>query len=252
MQNIAIIIQARLGSTRLSNKMILPFWNGKSIFELLLSKLNENFENIPIILATSTNSENDILESIAKKNGLLVFRGDENDVLQRFISACDFFKIKHCIRVCADNPFLDVKELKNILDFAENNTSFDYINFNVNNIPSIKTHFGFWTEYVTLAALKKVNTLTKEKLYHEHVTNYIYENPEKFQIYFLSPNMNVIGRTDIRMTLDTIVDFQVLSELYGILSEKYVDFGIDEIISFLDNNSQYSTIMNVQMKNNVK
>jgi len=78
MDNIGFIIQARLGSTRLPSKLTIPFWNDSSIFDLLIEKLKSNFSDIPLILATSTNQENDVLEKIALDRGLLVFRGDEN------------------------------------------------------------------------------------------------------------------------------------------------------------------------------
>ena len=89
---LAFIVQARVGSTRLPNKIILPFFKGKSILELLISKL-KNVEGAKVILATSTNKENDLLEQIARQNGVFCFRGSENDVIQRFIDAADEYGV---------------------------------------------------------------------------------------------------------------------------------------------------------------
>lgn len=250
--NVAFIIQARLGSTRLPNKIIIPFYNEYSIFDILIEKLTSNFKNISIILATSKSKENDILERIAQNNKKIsVFRGDEEDVLKRFIDAADYYNVNRIIRICADNPFLDVVELQRIISFTENN-NYDYVSFNVEGTPSIKTHFGFWTEFVTLDALKKINTITTLPLYHEHVTNFIYENPEEFKIYFLEPNQAVFGREDIRMTLDTEKDFKILSEIYKVLNKKYNKAGISEIIRFLDKNPNYKNLMTEQIKMNIK
>lgn len=249
--NITFIIQARLGSTRLPNKIIIPFYNEYSIFDILIEKLTSNFKNISIILATSRNKENDILEQIAQNNKISVFRGDEEDVLKRFIDAADYYNANRIIRICADNPFLDVAELQRIISFTENN-NYDYVSFNVEDTPSIKTHFGFWTEFVTLDALKKINNITTLPLYHEHVTNFIYENPEKFKIYFLEPNQDVFGREDIRMTLDTEKDFKILSEIYKVLNKKHNKVGISEIIQFLDKNPNYKNLMTEQIKMNIK
>ncbi|MDR1738690.1 MAG: glycosyltransferase family protein [Candidatus Symbiothrix sp.] len=248
---LSFIIQARMGSTRLPSKILLPFYQDKSIFDLLLEKLQSHFQNIPIILATSENKENDFLEEKAKQKGISVFRGNETDVLSRFIAAAKSFNCQKIIRICSDNPFLDVSELQKLVDFSENN-DYDYVSFLVDGKPSIKTHFGFWAEYVTLEALEQVNTLTKMPLYHEHVTNYIYENPDIFSIHFLNPNRKVLGRDDIRMTLDTHQDFEILSEIYEILSEKNVSLGISQIIDFLDNNPDYKTRMTQQIKQNTK
>lgn len=247
------MLQARVGSTRLPQKMTLPFFEDKTILELIIIKLQQNFPDVPIVLATSALQENDILEEIAKGLHCMVFRGSENDVLQRFIDAAEEFQFDRIIRICADNPFLDVSEMQNVIRFAENNPSFDYVSFTVNGSPSIKTHFGFWTEYVTLQALKKVNLATKDSFYHEHVTNYIYGHEALFQIKFIAANSILQGRNDIRMTLDTAVDFTALSEIYLKLNQRYGNtFGIKEIISFLDENEQYKIIMTNQIIENSK
>lgn len=247
------MLQARVGSTRLPQKMLLPFFEGKTILELIIGKLQQNFPEVPIVLATSALHENDVLEEIAKRLDCMVFRGSENDVLQRFIDAAETFGFHRIIRVCADNPFLDVAELQNLIRTAENKATFDYISFTINASPSIKTHFGFWTEYVTLQALKKVNSATEEPFYHEHVTNYIYGNSDLFQIKFLTANSVLEGRNDIRMTLDTAEDFNTLSAIYSTLNERYnTGFGINEIVSFLDENEQYKTIMKHQIAENSK
>jgi spore coat polysaccharide biosynthesis protein SpsF len=250
MNDTGFIIQARIGSTRLPSKIILPFFEEKSIFDLLIEKLQINF-SIPIVLATSENSENDVLEDVALKKGILVYRGSENDVLLRFINAANKFNFNRIIRICSDNPFLDTDELHRLVNFIINN-DYDYVSFDIDGKPCIKTHFGFWTEYVTLEALEKANKLTSLLLYHEHVTNFVYENPDKFNIHFLQPSEKVFGRNDIRMTLDTEQDFKMLSEIYKILYYKRKKLGINEIIAFLDENPEYKNAMITQIKNNTK
>lgn len=106
MNEAKIIIQARTGSTRLPQKMILPFYESEGIFSLILKRLTSIIDKNNIILATSTNENNDVLTDIAKEYGVNYFRGSENDVLQRFIDAANEFNAKKIIRVCADNPFL--------------------------------------------------------------------------------------------------------------------------------------------------
>lgn len=251
--SLCFMLQARVGSTRLPQKMALPFFKDKTILELIIKKLQQNFPDIPIVLATSSLQENDILEEIAKGLHCMVFRGSENNVLQRFIDAAEMFHFNQIIRVCADNPFLDVSEMRNLLRFVESNPSFEYVSFTINGSPSIKTHFGFWSEFVRLEALKKVNLMTKDPFYREHVTNYIYGHGILFQIKLIAANPILEGRNDIRMTLDTAVDFTALSEIYLKLNERYGDnFGIKEIISFLDEKGQYKRIMTNQIVENSK
>lgn len=249
---IVFFVQARVGSTRLPHKMTLPFYENLSILEILLNKLKKNFENT-IYLVTSTNKENDILEDLAHKNNVFVFRGEEDNVLKRFIDAALFYDEKKIIRICADNPFLDVAELKRLIEAAEEKDIFDYISFSINGIPSIKTHFGFWAEYTTLETLQSIQNKTNEAIYKEHVTNFIYTNPSLYNIHYLMPNKNISGKENIRMTLDTQQDFDTLALMYQKLSDKYdTQWGIDEIISLLSSNSAYAKAMKEQIIKNQK
>lgn len=247
------MLQARLGSTRLPKKMILPFFQEKNILQLIIEKLKTSFPEIPVVLATSNEPSNDALETLALQLGCLVYRGSEKDVLLRFIEAGQHFNFKNIIRVCADNPFLDVKEMQHLVKFTKDNDQYDYVSFKVNNEPSIRTHFGFWTEFVTLETLEKVNAKTSDAFYHEHVTNFIYQNPEEFNLNFLTVNPVLEGRNDIRMTLDTLADFEMLTAIYKQLYSKYQNqFGIDEIIAFLDNHPEYKVEMTEQIISNSK
>lgn len=252
-RSMCFMLQARLGSTRLPGKMILPFFQGKSILQLIIEKLTHSFPEIPIILATSTDPSNDQLEIQARQMGCSVYRGSEKDVLHRFVSAGSKFRCHHLIRVCADNPFLDMAEMQHLIKFTTENNEYDYVAFKVNNEPSIKTHFGFWSEFVTLEALQKIENKTKEEFYQEHVTNFIYQNPEEFRIFYLAAPPVLEGKKDIRMTLDTQTDFDLLSEIYRNLFSKYKNqFGINEIIDFLDQHPQYKAAMSEQIKINSK
>lgn len=251
--DLCFIVQARLGSTRLPNKMILPFFNKQSVLELVLKKMKLNFPNIQIIVATSLSAENDVLEQVAKINGCDVYRGSEANVLQRFIDAAVHFKHNNIIRVCADNPFLDSNEMDRLIKFSQENVDYDYISFKVHNQPSIKSHFGFWSEYVKLDVLQSIISKIDDNFYHEHVTNYIYENQTDYNVKLLDVNPVLNGIEDIRMTLDTLDDFNLLSEIYSKLNSKYGDlFGVDEIIEFMDLEHNYRIAMKKQINLNSK
>lgn len=249
-KKITFIIQARLSSTRLPNKVILPFWNGNTILNLLIEKLKQ-FNGCHIILATSDLPANLPLVDIAKKADISCFQGSENDVLQRFIDAAESQNAEHIIRICADNPFLDANAIEELLHEIQSTENYDYISFLVNGCPSIKTHFGFWAEYVTLSALKKVRISTAESLYHEHVTNYIYTNPNQFNIKWLSPATCVENRHDIRLTIDTINDFNNAQTIYADLSQTNA-FTISDIITYVDQHPECKATMKNEILTNTK
>ncbi len=252
MNETKIIIQARTGSTRLPQKMILPFYKNEGIFSLILKRLTSIVKKENIILATSTNENNDVLADIAKNHGVNYFRGSENDVLQRFIDAADKYNADKIIRVCADNPFLDLEFLNFLLDNFEK-SDYDYMSFMTSNgTPTIKTHYGFWAEAVTLNTLNKVKSMTDENLYHEHVTNFIYANPDDFNIKFFNIPEEIESHDDIRLTIDTQVDFDIQKEIFNIVYEKNHNFNAFDVISFLNENQHYMKVMKDEILKNQK
>lgn len=218
MNNIDIhyLLQLRTGSSRLPGKMLMPFYNGKTIPEIIIERLIQT--GIPankIIAATTTNPKDDQLIENLQKAGCLIFRGSENNVLQRFIDAADEQNAKQIIRICADNPFLNVGFLKKIIDIDDIQT-FDYISYYQDETtPAIKTHYGLFCEYTTISVLKTVAQNTNNSTDLEHVTPYIYNNPEKFKIKKIGMPGDLIKNPWLRLTIDTKEDFDVAQILYN-------------------------------------
>ena len=251
MNDIGIIIQARTGSTRLNSKTIIPFWNEKGILELLLEKLILSTK-VPIIVATTVNNNDDKIEQLVNKFiTIRLYRGSEENVLNRYIEAATKFRINKIIRICADNPFLELKSLL-ILINRFNDDNVDYLGFSVNGIPSIKTHYGFWAEGVSIHALIKTSELTAEKKYQEHVTNYIYENSNIFNVDFIEVQTQF--NNSIRLTLDTQEDFEIQKTIFKQIMNKYPahEYQISDIIKYLDNNPEFYKRMLVQINNQKK
>lgn len=247
---LGIIIQARLGSTRLPNKIILEFNKNRSVLDIIIDKIKSRFNEYPIILATGDNEINRDLSDLTKKYGIDFFIGSENNVLHRFIEAAESQELTHIIRVCSDNPFLSM-DLLDLLISSSDINKFDYISFkNTSGTPVIKTHTGLFAEIVSLDSLKIADSILKnDSEYREHVTNYIYGNPEIFKINLIDSPPEISSRSDIRLTLDTNSDFCLLSEIY----DKTEKMSIRELIRFLDdNNNQYIDRMLINIKNNNK
>lgn len=248
--NISFIVQARMGSSRLPEKVMLPFHDNQCILELLVNKLKK-FADSQIIIATADTPENDVIEKFCKTHAISCYRGSENDVLERFIRAAETYDAERIIRICSDNPFIELESIGRLIETARY-TQADYMSFMINGIPSIKTHFGFWTEYVTLNALKRIRQTTNESIYHEHVTNYIYTHPDKFTIEWIEGPECLKGRYDIRLTCDTPRDFQNTKEIYRILCARNPYPTIKEITDFLDLHDEYLDTMIQQIRANTK
>lgn len=253
-----IIIQARTGSTRLPQKMIKPFFEGKTVLDILLERLKQigNQYVEKIIVATSLNPNDDAIEEICKKQNIDVFRGSECDVLQRFIDTAEKFGAEKIIRICADNVFLDIKAIRD-LAFILDNSDYDYVSYQTKEgIPSILTHFGFLTEGVTFSALKDVADKTDLPLFHEHVTNKIHSaqdiyNVKLYPIEYVIPNLE--SHKDLRLTLDTKEDFELQQKIYEDLIKEKSSFTPQEIMQYLDvKHPEYYQLMRKTINANKK
>ncbi|CAM1360271.1 cytidylyltransferase domain-containing protein [Tenacibaculum xiamenense] len=243
--SLGIVIQARLASTRLPNKIVLPIDGEVCFLEILLDRIKEHFNKIPIILATSTNKENDLLEKYANKFGVEFFRGEEQNVLKRFVDCSEEYDLKTIIRVCSDNPFLDINHLKMLIDQYNGE---DYFSFAINGKPSILTHYGFFSEIVSSKSLKKVLNSSINNCF-EHVTNCIYSNQEKFNVRFVEKN---IENKNIRCTLDTKQDFENLQKIHFEWYRNNRDKSLESLISFIEKNSEIEEKMKNQIETNRK
>lgn len=243
---LSFIVQARLGSTRLPGKILLPFSNGKCILDILLDRLQTADSTVQVVIATTLDKANDPILEWCQKKDVLCFRGSENDVLDRFIKASEATKTDRIIRVCSDNPFLSVSALRQIVQKARI-TKADYVGFDVFGRPSILTHYGFWTEYVSLNALRKAQVMTQDKLFHEHVTNFVYTHPDHFTLEWIPSGLEKDDK--IRLTIDTMADFQSAQSVYETLG---FQADIPQIMSYVLGRKDLMDSMSEEIKQNSK
>jgi len=245
-----IIIQARTNSSRLPNKVILPFYKNETILEIICNKFSKYLKT-KIVIATSTNQNDDQIVKIANKLNINIYRGEENNVLNRFVNCAEQNNAKKIVRICSDNPFIDYDFTMQLID-KHIRTNSDYTSFITSTkTPSIKTHFGLFTEVVELNALKKIQLKTSEKIYQEHVTNYIYENPNQFNLNFINIPTE-IETLKMRLTLDTIEDWNILSDLYTNCIEKNKNFTTSDLINFISKNISIQDKMQEQILKHLK
>lgn len=246
-----IIIQARTGSTRLHNKILLPFYGEQRIIDILISNIKQACPDKTIVLATTNRSQDDVLAEVARQAGILCYRGDEDNVLDRFIRAAGAFGIDRFIRVCSDNPFLRPDSFR--VFFKEHDACpADYIAYGfADGRPTIKSHLGLFAELTTTDALRRAAAATQEKLYIEHVTIYLYTHPEEFKVRLLPLPDELEGRFDLRFTLDTMEDFTLLQELYATFYEK-TDRSVHALLQLVKAHPEYREKMLENIARNEK
>jgi spore coat polysaccharide biosynthesis protein SpsF (cytidylyltransferase family) len=230
--NTGVIIQARLASTRLPQKVIAPIWNDKSLLDILIIRLKKLTFKSPLVLATGDQTENKPLELIAHNHGIQFFCGSENDVLGRFVACAEKFGFSKVLRVCADNPFLDIHLTDDLL-IANAAGQEDYVGYSVSGLPAILSHYGFFTELISVDALRRVQGLSTDKLDHEHISRFLYNHPNNFSIKWVEVPLEISEAENIRLTVDTKEDFQLAGSILEELQkeEKGFEYGYADVLS---------------------
>tara|TARA_B100001057_G_C22814164_1_gene936663 strand:- start:1325 stop:2023 length:699 start_codon:yes stop_codon:yes gene_type:complete len=232
--------------------MILNFYKGETIPEIIISNLKKKFKSSQIVIATSTTLNDKIFEEIAKKTEVNCFRGPENDVLSRFIQCANFYNANTIVRICADNPFIQEDYIEPLLKEL-NHRNLDYVSYKMKDgTPVMLSHIGLFAEVMKLKFLKKIYSMTREHYYREHVTNYLYYNKDSFKHKFLKvPNFLYQARK-IRLTVDTKEDFSLAQEIYEKIKMKTQDYHLEDLIELIDENPVLKLRMKAQIKENAK
>jgi spore coat polysaccharide biosynthesis protein SpsF len=224
-----IIVQARLGASRLPSKIGMMLTDKLNMLDYLLSNLQKI--ELPIVLAMPASKEHiEFSDSLIARPFVTTFFGSESDVLDRFVACAHKYSFSSVIRVCGDNPFINIDLLRKLIH--EWSEDYDYATyFTAQGVPAMKTHYGLFAEVVKTKALEKANSETQEKYFHEHVTPYIYEHKELFSIKDLPMPEPLFSGLPLRLTVDTRVDFENLKKIVSCVSDTQK---ISDIIKFCE------------------
>jgi spore coat polysaccharide biosynthesis protein SpsF len=237
--NTVAIIQARLKSTRLPGKILMPMpvTGEVTIIERIVKSLKKSQLINEIYIATSVNPENDSLEELCQKNAIKSYRGSEEDVLSRFVNILDHKKYKTAVRLTADNPVLDYNILDKVI-IKHHKTGVDYTK--TKGLP-LGMNFEVF-EADSLLKFKAMDLSDDEK---EHVT-VKFRNDNSFDTNIINLNQKL---SDVRLTIDYPEDYLVVSTLFQ-LAEKF-DKEINlEFINFV--NHHYPWLLKINKKSTQK
>ncbi|MDD1664201.1 MAG: glycosyltransferase family protein, partial [Methanomicrobiales archaeon] len=173
----AAIIEARMTSTRLPGKVLLPVL-GRPLLDHLIERLKRARTLDQIIVATTTNATDDPVEALARNLGCGCFRGSEEDVLERVLSAAHRFGVDLIVEITGDCPLMD-PAIVDILVETYRLNRYDY----VSNVLERTYPRGMDTQVFPTKVLDEVARLTDDPVDHEHVSLYIYNHPERFSLH---------------------------------------------------------------------
>ncbi|MCW5624025.1 MAG: hypothetical protein KIT73_04820, partial [Burkholderiales bacterium] len=196
---IGVVIQARMGSTRLPGKVLRRI-DDRPLLEHIVTRLGRLRCLTTTVIATSTEARDDVIEHWSTNLGVLCFRGSEADVLDRYWQCTQHFGFAHVVRLTADNPFTDVDELQHLLQLHVNG-AYDYTH-SFGQLP-----VGVGAVVFRREALGRSHAEGHAHHHREHVNEYIQERPDLFQIGQLTVPMAKRAPT-LRLTVDVEEDLQ--------------------------------------------
>ena len=223
------IIQARMSSSRLPGKVLADV-AGVPMLGRQVARLRRSARMDELVLATSDQASDDAVADYAARLDLTVVRGPLDDVLARFGRALEAFpEAATVVRMTADCPLTDWRVLDAVID-SHAAAKADY----ASNTPAVRTYpHGLDIEVMTAAALRTAVREASDPYDREHVTPFLYRNPARFRLEFLSQSPSL---AHLRWTVDHPADLDFVRHVYGALHAANPDFGMAQIAA-LDWNS---------------
>ena len=230
-----IIVQARMTSTRLPGKVLLPI-AGRPMLAYQLERLCRVQRATRVVVATTTNATDDAIVSVAATCGITCTRGPEMDVLGRFAQAADQVRASVIVRTTADCPLIDPPIVDQAINaFLETPGRYDY----VSNMLEPSYPYGMAVEVFSAAALAVANAEAIDEAEREHVTPFIYWRPERFHLRSLRMQPDLSSE---RWTVDTRQDFELVSRILQTIYPRKPDFGMTDVLAILAQHSEWREI----------
>lgn len=234
-EKIVAIVEARMTSSRLPGKVILPL-AGRPSTQRLVERLRRSNYIDDIVVATTVNAQDDPLVDVCNKMNCRYFRGSENDVLIRVLGAAHENKADVIVEITGDCPLVDHRIVDSVIELYYSG-SYDY----ASNVVPVSFPIGFDAQVFATSVLEKVNKLSDNPLDRVHVSSYIYTHPKIFNIV----NMKAEGELfwpELGLTLDEQQDYALLNSIYESLVRIKEDFSAQDIIELLKKNPELIAI----------
>ena len=226
------IIQARMSSKRLPGKVLkeLPYGSGISSLEQIVYRLQQVESIQEVIVATSTDKEDNAIVQMAVSKGINVFTGSLDNVLERFYLAAKTFNLDHVVRITGDCPCIDPAIIEDTIQrHLQENADFT-------TLGALKRTFpvGMDAAVIKIQVLEEAYQNADKDFEKEHVTPYIFKShPDKFKILSIEASEEITDPT-FRITMDTPQDHALICTIYDDLYTKNPSFGLREIFSLME------------------
>lgn len=236
---IGVVIEARMTSSRLPGKHLLPVL-GIPIIGHLINRMRSIPLVDEVVVAMTMRAEDDVLERYVRTTGVSVFRGDEHDVMGRVLRACLSSQIDIVCEVTGDCPIIDVDLVTQaIYTYISNDVC--YVNNGKLGLPD-----GMSCQVFSTETLRKSESMTDDPLDREHVTLHIKRHPNFFPPIYLVPNKFYYW-PGLALTLDEKDDYKLLRRIIEFFGHSNPYFGCIEVIDLLRKHPEW-----IEMNRHIK
>jgi glutamate-1-semialdehyde 2,1-aminomutase/spore coat polysaccharide biosynthesis protein SpsF len=225
--NIIVFVQARMGSGRLPGKIMAKI-NGKELLIHQIDRIRRAQKVNDVVVITSDKEENNVIEKLCNKNTIPIYRGSEDDLLDRHYQAAKKFSADFVVKIPGDCPLSDANIIDQVLQlWLDNRNLYDYVsNYHPATFPD-----GLDVEGAPLHVLEKAWQEADKTYEREHCYPYVWDHPEKFKIGNLTNSFGNMFMTH-RWTLDYPEDLLFIERVYKELDDQQY-FGMNEVLNLL-------------------
>jgi len=231
--NIVAVIQARLGSTRLPKKVLLPL-EDRTVLEWVITRVKASSFVNDIVVATTLNKEDLEIVKLCSNIGIRVYCGSEDNVLDRYYQVAKLLKADHVVRITADCPLIDPRVIDEIVDLHLKTCA----DFTCNTI-EVTYPDGEDTEIFKFEALCESWKNATQQVELEHVTPYVKNRPNIFNLVNLKYKQDLSKK---RWTLDNKEDYRFMCLVFKNVYKGNPLFSMGEVLDFLDKNPDIEKI----------
>ena len=232
---IVATIEARMTSSRLPGKVLLAVL-GQPMLHHLFNRLRAVPSIDDIVLATTVNAADDVLVEFAAREGVMAYRGSEQDVMARVIGAAEAGGADVIVEITGDCPIIDPDIVGQTIQMYLHHDAAYVSNAHIRSYPD-----GMDTQVFRLETLKRSAAMTNDPLDREHVSLHIRNHPEIF------PRVNLVAPPslcwpELGLTLDEEADYRLLSQIIETLGPDDPLFGCQDVIRLLKKNPDWVDI----------
>lgn len=228
--NVVTVVQARTGSTRLPGKVLLPLL-GRPVLLRMIERLQRARLAGTVVVATTTDVEDDKIEALCLAEGIPCFRGHPTDLLDRHLRAAQWLEADVVVKIPSDCPLIDPAVVDRVIGYYLRHAGrYDY----VSNLHPATYPDGNDVEAMSLAALQTAWREATRDFEREHTTPFLWERPERFRIGNVAWETGQNLSMTHRWTLDYPEDYALIKAIFEALYPVDPAFGLADILALLE------------------